>query len=263
MVLKPRSPVVKFWNNKVILHIMKKISGVDGCRGGWLSFHFDGKKWSENLFKKINELYSASDSKLVLIDIPIGLRTNESNERLCDLEARKILEKRKSSIFPAPSRLAIHCNEYRLASQKNKEATGRGLSKQTFSIIPKIREVDNFIRSEHYNPRKKRIREVHPEVCFWGLNGCSEMEYKKKSALGICARMRVLADYIKDGDKIFDKTRGRYKKNQVADDDIIDALVCAVTALFNGSLSTFPLSPETDTKGIPMEIVYYQDEKLK
>ena len=70
--------------------------------------------------------------------------------------------------------------------------------------------------------------------------------------------MQLLGDYIKDVDKIFDQTRSRYYKTQVADDDIIDALVCAVTALFNGSLSTFPLAPETDSKGIPMEIVYYQ-----
>ena len=236
---------------------MKKISGADGCKGGWLAFHFDGKSWSENLYEEINELYRATDSNLILIDIPIGLRSTESSERSCDLESRKILNKRKSSIFPAPSRLAIHCNEYRKASQKNKEATGRGLSKQSFNIITKIKEVDDLIQSANYNPRNKRIREVHPEVCFWGLNGCSEMSYKKKSALGICERMQVLGEYIKDVDKIFDQTRIRYYKTQVADDDIIDALVCAATALFNGSLSTFPLVPETDKEGIPMEIVYY------
>ena len=230
---------------------MKKISGVDGCKGGWLAFHFDGKNWSENLYKEISQIYSESNSNLILIDIPIGLRTTESSERLCDLESRKILNKRKSSIFPAPSRLAIRCNEYQKALQKNKEATGRGLSKQSFNIMPKIKEVDDFIQSVNYNPRKKLNREVHPEVCFWGLNGCSEMTYKKNSALGICERMQVLGAYIKDVDKIFDQTRSRYYKTQVADDDIIDALVCAVTALFNGALSTFPLAPETDTKGIP------------
>ena len=236
---------------------MKNISGVDGCRGGWLAFQFDGKKWGGDLFEGINDLYNESDSQLILIDIPIGLRTNEYSERLCDLQARKILKKRKSSIFPAPSRFALNCNEYRLASQKNKETTGRGLSKQTFNIIPKIREVDNFIRSKNYNPRMKRIREVHPEVCFWGLNGCSEMEYNKKSALGIYERMQVLGAYIEDAAKIFDQTRGGFKKNQVADDDIIDALVCAVTAIFKESLSTLPHEPEIDTNGIPMEIVYY------
>lgn len=242
---------------------MEKISGVDGCRGGWLAFHFDGESWSENLFEEFNQLYSTSDANLILIDIPIGIRTTESLERLCDLESREILNKRKSSIFPAPSRVAIGCNDYRRASQKNKEATGRGLSKQSFHIIPKIKEVDDFIQSTNYNPIKKRIREVHPEVCFWGLNGCSEMNYKKKSALGICERMQVLGGYIKDVNKIFDQTRSRYYKSQVADDDIIDALVCAVTALFNGSHSTFPLTPETDSKGIPMEIVYYQSKEKR
>jgi predicted RNase H-like nuclease len=236
---------------------MKKISGVDGCKGGWLAFHFNGKYWSENLFRNINELYSESDSELILIDIPIGLRETEPIERSCDLESRKILNTRKSSIFPSPSRLAILCNEYRGASQKNKEATGRGLSKQSYSIIQKIREVDDFIQSENYNPRKKRIREVHPEVCFWGLNGCSEMNYNKKYALGICERMQLLGSHIKDVKKIFDQTRSRYNKIQVADDDIIDALGCAVTALFNTALSSFPLVPEKDTKGIAMEIVYY------
>ena len=239
------------------IYIMKKISGVDGCKGGWLAFHFDGKYWSENLFRNINELYSESDSELILIDIPIGLRETESSERLCDLESRKILNKRKSSIFPAPSRLAIHCNRYREASQKNEEATGRKLSQQSFGIIPKIREVDVFIQSKEYDARRKRIREVHPEICFWGLNRSSEMNYKKKDTLGKCERIQLLGSYIKDVEKIFDKTRTRYKKKQVADDDILDALVCAATAFFNSSLSTFPLVPEKDTKGIAMEIVYY------
>ena len=236
---------------------MKKISGVDGCKGGWLAFHFNGNHWSEDIFSDINELYSKGDSDLILIDIPIGLRETESSERLCDLESRKILNKRNSSIFPAPSRLAIHCDEYREASQKNKEATGRGLSRQSFGIIPKIREVDVFIQSKEYDPRRKRIREVHPEICFWGLNECSEMNYKKKDTLGQCERIQLLGSYIKDVEKIFDKTRNRYKKKQVADDDILDALACAATALFNNSLSTFPPVPEKDTQGIAMEIVYY------
>ena len=87
------------------------------------------------------------------------------------------------------------------------------------------------------------------------------MNHNKKSALGKCERIKVLSGYIKDVNKIFDQTRSRYYKKQVADDDIIDALICSVTALFNGSLSTFPVSPEKDTNGIPMEIVYYNSNE--
>ena len=113
---------------------MKKISGADGCKGGWLAFHFDGRIWSENLYEDINELYRASDSNLILIDIPIGLRSTESSERLCDLESRKILYKRKSSIFFFLSRLAIHCNEYREASKKIKRQQV-GVSQSNLSIL--------------------------------------------------------------------------------------------------------------------------------
>lgn len=102
-------------SKKIFLN-MKKISGADGCKGGWLAFHSDGKNWSENLYKEIGQLYNESNANLILIDIPIGLRTTESSERLCDLESRKILKKRKASIFPAPSRVAIGCKEYRRAS---------------------------------------------------------------------------------------------------------------------------------------------------
>ena len=53
---------------------MKQISGADGCKRGWLTFHFDGKNWSEDLFEDISELYSASDFNLILIDIPMGFQ---------------------------------------------------------------------------------------------------------------------------------------------------------------------------------------------
>ena len=115
---------------------------------------------------------------------------------------------------------------------------------------------ENYILPVLNFEAKSVLRESHPEICFWGLNGCSEMKYNKKDTLGKCERIQLLELYIKDVEKIFYKTRSRYKKNQVADDDVIDALVCAVTALFNSSLSTFPPTPEEDAKGISMEIVY-------
>ena len=131
------------------------VAGEDG-----LLFNSMAKTGAEICLRELTNLFNASDSQLILIYIPIGLRTNE-----------------------------------------------------------------DFIRSDHSNPRKRIIREVHPEVCFLGLNGCPEMKYNKKSALGICERMQVLDAYSKYVNDIFDKTRSRYKKNQVADDDIIDALV--------------------------------------
>ena len=82
------------------------------------------------------------------------------------------------------------------------------------------------------------------------------MRYKKKDTLGKCERLRVLRNYIQGVDTLFDMARGQYKKKDVADDDIIDALCCGVTALHCDALSTLPANQEKDGKGIAMEIVY-------
>lgn len=39
-------------------------------------------------------------------------------------------------------------------------------SKQCFAILPKIREVDRFMTPE----RQRSVFEIHPELCFLGMN---------------------------------------------------------------------------------------------
>ena len=81
---------------------------------------------------------------LILIDIPIGLKTGGSGERLSDLGARSILKARKSSIFPVPCREAIYAKTYKEACEVNERLTGKRISKQAWNIVPKIRDVDGF-----------------------------------------------------------------------------------------------------------------------
>ena len=236
---------------------MKIVSGVDGCKAGWFAFHFDGAVWRGSVHNNIRKLYESIESELILIDIPIGLRENEKCERVCDKEARKLLTKRKPCVFPAPSRYTLECDEFAEALEINRQKTGRGLPKQAFALCPKIREVDVFIQSRDYFPEKKRIREVHPEICFWGLNGRSEMKYRKKDFLGKYERIHLLKTHLPQAKELFAEARGKHQKQDVADDDIIDALCCAVTAIYHDSLSTIPLNPKPDNKGIPMGMLYY------
>jgi predicted RNase H-like nuclease len=50
----------------------------------------------------------------------------------------------------------------------------------------------------------------------------------------------------------------RFSPNQVSKDDILDALAATVTGVGgNGRLVTTPEEPERDSKGLPMEMVYY------
>ena len=49
----------------------------------------------------------------------------------------------------------------------------------------------------------------------------------------------------------------RYPRYQVARDDIVDALVLAITAAQpEDRLFTIPAEPETDSAGLPVEMVY-------
>ncbi len=241
------------------LQFSKKIAGVDGCKGGWFAFFLDGGRLRSQMFGSIGELFNAVDADLILIDIPIGLRDEGPLERLCDLGARKILSpKRKPSVFRTPSRTSLNENNHSNASSTNRRYTGKGLSKQSFNIMPKIKEVDGFIQSSIYRLHKGKsvIREAHPEVCFWGLSGGLEMRHSKKEYLGKCERVQLLKRYLPEAEVLLSHAREGNRKGQVADDDMIDALCCAVTAMHSDFLSTFPTQPEVDSKGVVMEIVY-------
>jgi len=233
--------------------------GVDACKAGWFAVVLtEGTNWKVNIFPDISSLWNQyKDARLILIDIPIGLLDNGSDERVCDKEARKLLGKRRSSVFAAPCRSAIHADTYEKASEINAQKTGRRLSKQVWGIIPKIREVDQLLLADM--TARSRIREIHPELCFWALNSGKPMKYSKKKEKGkaFLERMKVLLSvypYTKD---IVDSTLTKYPRKKVAKDDILDALVAAVTASKERQrLSSIPKITDVDSKGLPMEMVY-------
>lgn len=229
--------------------------GVDGCKLGWFYVALDDESgWSIGVVKEINELLPQIRlSKVTLIDIPIGLRECDKNERLCDLSARKVLGKRRSSVFPAPCRSAIYCTAYEQASHTNYLNTGRKLSKQSWAIANKIKEVDIFLRE---NSHINNVREIHPEVCFWALNNKNEMAHSKKKKEGFEQRVKVLSGYCSQYNDIIAKSLNSYLRKEVAKDDILDAMVGAVIARNNKNLETLPIKPEVDVEGIKMEVVY-------
>ena len=116
---------------------------------------------------------------LALIDIPIGLRDSGAQPRWCEHEARKCLGKRRSSVFTPPVRSSLSFDSYAAASNNNLGRSGKKLSKQAWGIMPKIAEVDAFLESEF--AACGVLRESHPEVLFYKLNGNQPMAYAKKN----------------------------------------------------------------------------------
>lgn len=232
-----------------------KFFGVDGCKKGWFYVGIDENDQYEfgiiSTFDQVQPIVGQAEQ--VLVDIPIGLREKDSRERLCDLEARKVLGNRRSSVFPPPSRLTLVVYDYNQASQLNFQFTGRKLSKQSFAISSKIKEVDDFIL---ITKMRGKFREMHPEVCFWALNNYHPMQFNKKKTDGFNERKRLLNKYFSNTDKLVEDSRSRFLKKDLADDDILDALVGAISSRFYLNMLTLPDLPELDNKGLKMEIVY-------
>ena len=65
-----------------------------------------------------------------------------------------------------------------------------GISQQCFGIIPKIREVDDYMTPE----LQGRVVEVHPELVFYEMSGGKSVKEGKKSKGGLAHRLELLAE---------------------------------------------------------------------
>ena len=241
--------------------------GVDGCRSGWFSVGFDGSGCYElKVFPAFSELLGYyCDAKLILVDIPIGLLKNGEG-RKCDKEARKkLFSPRSSSVFSAPTRQTVEQaahspGDYITAKAIESCTTGKGISKQAFAIAPKIAQVDKLLKCRDKDATPK-VREVHPEICFWALNHENPMQYRKKGKSGLNERICVLKRTEPRTHEIFKHASSEFLRKCVASDDILDALAAAVTARCgHDRLKTIPDCPPMDCKGLPMEMVYYKPQ---
>ncbi|RXA21691.1 DUF429 domain-containing protein [Methanosarcina sp. MSH10X1] len=244
--------------------------GVDGCRAGWFAVllameNDQNYDWEIGVFPDfsclidfLKENYGQFEP-LILIDIPIGLKKGGSGERLSDIAARSILKARKPSIFPVPCREAVYAENYENACEINKRLTGKSISRQSWNIVPKIRDLDTFlIRNETF---RSKVKETAPEVCFQAFMG-SPMRYPKKSLEGFSERIRALKNLCQSADKIAGSALSRYRRKEVSKDDILDALVAALTAQLGQKygFEYVPCDPEEDPEGLNIQMVFCTPE---
>lgn len=241
--------------------------GVDGCKGGWFAVFLasDSTKsgeWKIGIFKTFSCLINYIKEKndpgdfLVLVDIPIGLKEGSTGPRLSDLEARKLLKTRESSIFPVPCREAVYAENYNKACEINERLTGKRISKQAWNILPKIRDVDNFlIENEIF---RDKIKEVSPELCFQKLSDLP-MKYSKNTLEGFLERKEGLRLFFPFINELVETALLNYKRQELARDDILDALAAAITAKlgYNYGFEYASQEPEIDNKGLKIQLFYW------
>ncbi|MDQ3167374.1 MAG: DUF429 domain-containing protein [Chloroflexota bacterium] len=228
------------------------VVGVDGCPGGWVAMEYDStaRTLSPRVFTTFEGLLAAHrDVACIGVDIPIGLIAGEP--RRCDVEARRVLGARRSSVFPAPDPRIVGVGTYVEALERSRALTGKGISKQSHAIYPKVAEVDRLMAPES----QRRVVEVHPEVSFWALSG-RPMSHSKKVPAGFEERRGLLVSALET--IIPDRDTARTLARPAAADDVLDAIVAAWTALrfATGIAGRLPTEPQLDARGLRAEIVY-------
>ena len=235
---------------------MAWVAGVDGCRGGWFVVLRDMSSGCtrHNFVEEIRGVLTLPEKPIVVaVDIPIGLLEHAvRGGRDCDREARGLLgEPRARSVFSPPVRAALSCADYPSACRTNRASSSEkiGISRQSFGLRDKLLELDELMSPG----LQDTIKEVHPELSFYELNGRRAMKHSKKEHDGLANRRKLLLDVGFAG--VVSGNSG-YPRAQVAEDDVLDACVACWTAtrILGGQAICIPTDTPCDGCGIRMEI---------
>jgi predicted RNase H-like nuclease len=236
------------------------LAGVDGCRSGWVAAFVrpaDGETRVRIVPRFADVLDAPEAPAHVAVDIPIGLPDRIGPDgRGPERAIRPLLGARQSSVFAVPPRAAVFAPDFRAACAAALAASDppRKVSKQLFMIAPKICEVDALLRAGA--ACVDRVREVHPELAFWRLNGDRALDQPKK-VKGVCyepglalRRSLLVAAGLPASVVMAAPPKG------AGADDLLDALACATVArrLFARMARPFPDPPGRDRYGLTVAI---------
>lgn len=223
--------------------------GIDGCKSGWFAVWQNQDEVIDTaIFKSLNNLkdfFIESNQLIIGIDMPVIL--SEVMPREADQLARKLLSKKASSVFTAPTPEMLDQPNYEKASLISKRLIGKSMSLQSWYLFPKIRDVQTVIHYENI-----KLFEIHPEVSFRAMNNEKVILESKKTTEGFEIRKSLLDKHFLNFN--FDVIRNKYQKKDVMDNDILDALVVLWSAkrIANNQASYIPKIPEKPN----MQIVY-------
>jgi predicted RNase H-like nuclease len=223
------------------------VLGVDACQPGWVGIALSDGVISAHFAAGIGDLVEEASSggplAVIAVDIPIGLP--DTGRRQADVLARKAVGPLWASVFITPVRPAQEAPDYASAAGISRRLAGEGISRQAYSLQPRILQVDRWVRQAPH-----RVVEVHPEASFAQLAGTA-LQSRKSSWAGAALRRRLLTGAGID----LPDDLGRAGE-KAAVDDVLDAAAAAWTALrvLRGHARTCPSPPETFSDGLASAI---------
>jgi predicted RNase H-like nuclease len=221
-----------------------KFIGLDGYPNGWVAVWLSGARQEIEFVPDLSTILKLKFDR-AMIDMPIGMPTH--GYRTCDLEARKRLSPNQSRVFLGARRSFLNCRTHPEASAVARAGDGKGVSIQMFCILPKLKQLDAIMSSEHQH----RLMECHPELVFWRLHNQTALPGKKTEGGRTLRKSLLQRAGINRLDDMLESRMGTGAKI----DDVLDACACAIAARDKTS-SKAALGGETDEKGLKMKIHY-------
>lgn len=209
--------------------------GADGAKAGWVVCVLDDGVVTEMaVVGRLADAIRRWSPDRVGVDMPIGLVDDPVRD--AEVAARAMLPGRASTVFGVPCRTVVDAvregsvSSHAEATARQVEVTGKGLSIQSWGLMPRIIEVDDLLRV------RPDILEVHPETAFATVVG--EPLARKTSWRGIGQRLEILTSLGIHVPPTFDGSDG------IAPDDALDAAIVAwVAAGTPDKLATLPTTP--------------------
>ena len=153
-----------------------RVLGVDGCKRGWVGVVLDDDAEPVALVERSIDRLAADAGPVAAIGIDMPIHLNESSDRVCDSAARHLIRPFTSRVFNAPVLHVLDCETYLDACAASFAALGKKISKQTWALVPKIREVEDWRTAAEC-----AVYEVHPEAAFAAMAGSVVAERKRSS----------------------------------------------------------------------------------
>jgi len=236
------------------------VAGVDGCRAGWVAvLHERGTgNYDAYVLQNFQQVLSLSEApRVVAVDVPIGLLSAaRAGGRECEVLARQLLGRRKSSVFSAPTRAALlafragaGCHQAISTANRGGVPSAPGITLQTFAILPKIDEADRALAPQ----LQRKVVEVHPELCFAEANRGRPMVHSKKRSAGRTERVTLLRTL---GFVSALQLLGTKIPKGVSADDLFDACIACWTAdrIAAGRGIVIPNTPPKDRRRLRTEL---------
>lgn len=233
-----------------------KTAGIDGCQAGWILISFDEGEEKYEILRNREDVKEAFETyDRVLIDMPIGLEDEEYTREADALLRKKLGKEYAPSVFSPPIRPALTAPSYVEANMISHEFTEKKLTLQSWNITPKIQMVDELLREN--TDLIDVVLESHPELLFQKLNG--GMIYQKKNLKkGRKHRLKLIEAKEPIAEDFFRDIKEDFRRNEVEEHDIVDAMVLAYCAKISEEegIKTLPEDFEYDSEGMRKAIHY-------